>query len=306
MKKIITIAFVAMMALSVAACNNNNNTESTPESSTQSSVTESSTADSDVESSEEKTESKTESSNEESKEESKEEASEESTEESSDMLSEMGIDESKLGEKTKKDILDVFKNGAATMVISAEGEVSGTTQKGTVTVVKDADNNFAFSIDANETSVKIIKNSEGTYMLNDAAKMAIQMPESSDTSGLGETGLSTVTSLVGGNSFVSTDKSEFTYEGDGKENVNGKELDFEKYKTDSAAITFYFDGDKPVLIKAEQEATDDESASTRTLNIDKFSAEADSSMFTIPEDYTVQSIADAMGLNSNASADEDE
>ena len=71
-----------------------------------------------------------------------------------------------------------------------------------------------------------------------------------------------------------------TYAGKGKAELNGKEMDYEEYKTDKGTIRYYFDNKKlyAIIIKSGEIET--------TLVIIELSNKVSADMFEIPTGYT--------------------
>lgn len=114
------------------------------------------------------------------------------------------------------------------------------------------------------------------YLIDDTNKTYMKF--SSDTN----------SALSGSFKSVEDDKlntAGIVYTGSGKDTINGKELNYEEYKTEDGTIRYYLDGNKLYAIVAKS------GENTMTMLVEELSDKVDASMFEIPSGYTEMKIS---------------
>lgn len=179
---------------------------------------------------------------------------------------------------TKADLLsksyaEMMKNGKYFIHYKAKITVSGQTTDVESTLATDG-KSTSISAVTGAVSTHMIMKDNTIYMLNDKNltyyKMAI--PEA----GSSQTNLSTNTNTI--------ETSGLTYMGKGKATLNGKEMNYEEYKTDEGTLRYYFDGSKIYAIGVKS------GESEIVMEIIEISDKVTANMVTIPSNYTEKSL----------------
>lgn len=169
-----------------------------------------------------------------------------------------------------KSYVDIMKTGKYFMHYKAKLTVQGQTM--------DVDTNMAVNGETISSTVvtssmktHIIIKEKVIYMINDETKTYYKFAVPEDTS-------SNSQAENVENEKINT--SGITYVGKGKAVLNGKEMNYEEYKTDDGTLRYYFDGNKLYAIVVK---TGD---SEMVMEIIEISDKVSSSMFEIPSGYT--------------------
>ncbi len=250
---------------------------------------------------ESKKESSAEVSKEISKEESKKvsEVSEESKKESSAEVSEISgevaeyprqiveniVDIENLGDKTKEytqkslESKDIYINATGRLAIFGGMEIKFHAE------IAKSDSGVAEKFTFGKNSVKILRNSEGTYLIDDVEKRAVLTgePYNPDEKLQTEDGLTqnSIANEILQQLSLSFGLDKLEYKGSGTEKYKGRELNFEEYNADGENVKIYFDGDKPVYMVG----TDGSNISEIVVNT--ITDTPDEDMFVIPEGYAI-------------------
>lgn len=321
-KRIFAIMLTAMMAVSVAACNNDSGSQSSEASK---SSTESTASQADTDESKDD-----ESKEEESKD---EEPSADETQVDydvdADALAEIekNLPMDKLGDKTKATVrkfaskelkLDLSialpeatSEDSAADPTGLSSMLSGSTIK--IGYAKNGNNDVRVNFNMTGMSMDILTNSEGTYFLDSTSKTAL-FTKAQETSG--ESGDETA-AITGGfdaesiKNAYGVDTDSFTHTGDGEGEFNGATYSYEGYsiKVDPSAMSMglsveestaaeptelafkvYYDGNdlKGIAFESDGQATE--------IVVDTFDTKADVSEFTVPSDYTIEEDETGMGI----------
>jgi len=175
--------------------------------------------------------------------------------------------------ETKSDLLstsyaDIMKSGKYFMHYTTDTTVEGKTIKSETEMAVDGSNIFMKTI-ADGINTHMIVKDKTLYVFNDAEKTYYKMT-------ITNTGSGTTSSVKD----EKIDTSGITYVGKGKAELNGKEMDYEEYKTDKGTIRYYFDNKKlyAIVIKFDDIET--------TMEIVELSDKVTADMFEIPTGYT--------------------
>jgi len=175
--------------------------------------------------------------------------------------------------ETKSDLLstsyaDIMKSGKYFMHYTTDTTVEGKTIKSETEMAVDGSNIFMKTI-ADGINTHMIVKDKTLYVFNDAEKTYYKMT-------ITNTGSGTTSSVKD----EKIDTSGITYVGKGKAELNGKEMDYEEYKTDKGTIRYYFDNKKlyAIVIKFDDIET--------TMVIVELSDKVTADMFEIPTGYT--------------------
>jgi hypothetical protein len=175
--------------------------------------------------------------------------------------------------ETKSDLLsssyaDIMKSGKYFMHYTTDTTVEGKTVKSETEMAVDG-SSILMKTTADEINTHMIIKDKTLYVLNDTEKTYYKMT-------ISDTGSGTTSSAKD----EKIDTSGITYVGKGKAELNGKEMDYEEYKTDNGTIRYYFDNKKlyAVVIKSDDMET--------TMVIVELSNKVTADMFEIPTGYT--------------------
>jgi hypothetical protein len=175
--------------------------------------------------------------------------------------------------ETKSDLLsssyaDIMKSGKYFMHYTTDTKVEEKTIKSETEMAVDG-SNILMKTTADEINTHMIIKDKTLYVLNDTEKNYYKMT-------ITDTGSGTTSSVKD----EKIDTSGITYVGKGKAELNGKEMDYEEYKTDNGTIRYYFDNKKlyAVVIKSDDMET--------TMVIIELSNKVAADMFEIPTGYT--------------------
>jgi hypothetical protein len=163
---------------------------------------------------------------------------------------------------------DMMKSGKYFMHYTTKTTVEGKINETDCISAYDG-NNKSLIIDTDGMKIHEIVKDKTVYVLNDTAKTYYKIT-------ITDTGTGTTSSVndlqVGTNGMV--------YVGKGKAELNGKELDYEEYKTDKGTIRYYFDNKKlyAIVFKSDEMET--------TMLIVELSNKVTADMFEIPAGYT--------------------
>ncbi len=305
MKKFTALMLTAFLALSISACNNNDNQENSSAASTGETVSAGENVEESIE----------------------ESVIEFDTDPDIQKTIEEYIDMEKLGPKTKQ-MVQTFENKTITVSAKMEEEkseessqessetsalaldLSGLTSEISLSITKNADKDYRITFDLGIMSMDLLKNKDGTFSINDktksyqvlqtaeeAAKAESEAAEESGSetsnalSGIGDMAGGLLGGIDTDSIIAGKDKKEVTYEGDGTEEYDGTEYSYESYTVteksdDSSAseekvtkVKVYFDASEAKLIRVESEG------SAMLIKFDKISVDIDESKLTLPSDY---------------------
>ena len=177
---------------------------------------------------------------------------------------------------TKSDLLsssyaDMMKSGKYFMHYKTKITVGSQTIYADTTMATDGKSTSINGV-TGEVKTHIIMRDSKVYMINDADKSYLKM----DVPATGNVQSDTGTNKI--------DTNGLAYIGKGKANLNGKELDYEEYKTDSGTMRYYFDGSKLYGIGVKAGETE------VIMEIIEMSNKITEDMFVIPTGYTEKSI----------------
>jgi len=174
---------------------------------------------------------------------------------------------------SKSDLLsssyaDIMKSGKYFMHYTTDTKVDEKTIKSETEMAVDG-SNILMKTATDGINTRMIIKDKTIYVLNDAEKTYYKMT-------ISDTGSGTTSSVKD----EKIDTSGITYAGKGKAELNGKEMDYEEYKTDKGTIRYYFDNKKlyAIIIKSGEIET--------TLVIIELSNKVSADMFEIPTGYT--------------------
>lgn len=286
MKKIFLLLFSILLSLSITSCHKN---ESEP---SQISVTVSETVSSQI--SEVST---TSSLSAESSTESSQQSSEVSTlsenaskiSDYSKKIIQKAVDINELGQQTQTALNNVllYEN----IYLNVKGDIalfSGVSIPFQAEMAR-GDNAVMENFIVGESSVKIIQNSDGTFLIDDQNKTVSKtggafspdnLPQIKDTK-------NNYTQNDFANQIISYISQSFglnslKYIKNGSESYNGKNYSFDEYSADDKTIKVYFDNDLPVYITSH-----DQNNRESVIEIASLSSSPDKSLFTIPQTYTM-------------------
>jgi len=177
---------------------------------------------------------------------------------------------------TKSELLstsyaDMMKSGKYLMHYKTKTTVSNQIVISDTTMATDGKSTSINGVTGEEKMHIIMKDSK-VYIINDKdmTYMKIEMPKTGSNQ-----------------SNVSTDIVEtagLTYFGKGKETLNGKEMDYEEYKTDEGTMRYYFNGNKLYSIGIKS------GESELVMEIIEISDKVTADMFAVPSGYTEKSL----------------
>ncbi|HEY5576611.1 MAG TPA: hypothetical protein VIK34_07840 [Clostridiaceae bacterium] len=175
--------------------------------------------------------------------------------------------------ETKSDLLsssyaDIMKNGKYFIHYNADTKVEEKTIKSETEMAVDG-SSILMKTAADGINTRMLIKDKTLYVFNDAKKTYYKMT-------ISDTGSGTTSSVRD----EKIDTSGITYAGKGKAELNGKEMDYEEYKTDKGTIRYYFDNKKlyAIVIKSGDVET--------TMLIIELSNKVSADMFEIPTGYT--------------------
>ena len=175
--------------------------------------------------------------------------------------------------ETKSDLLsssyaDIMKSGKYFIHYTTETKVEEKTIKSESEMAVDGSSILMKTASDGINTHMLIKD-KSIYVLNDAEKTYYKMT-------ISDTGSGTTSSVKD----QKIDTSGIIYAGKGKAELNGKEMDYEEYKTDKGTIRYYFDNKKlyAIVIKSDKMET--------TMLIVELSNKVSADMFEIPTGYT--------------------
>ncbi len=290
MKKIFAVLLAGTLAVSLAACSGSNES-SEADSSAASTVSSSS---------------ETESSTESSAKESSSETTEKSDEESGSLNDVVEKLQKSVGEKSSA-ALEKLKGDQLTLNVAIKAtsndEETGKpqTQEIALQLIKNGENESRFTIGLGLMSIDILKNEEGTFMINNNTKKAAKM-SSDQSSGMStDSIMDSMSGMLGGDSGINTESAiddlkngdvseNIKFEGSAEEDYEGEKLTAETYtligkdtdgKDTTATLKVWFDGDDIKYITASSE---DKSI---TAEFTKLTNEVDESLLVVPENYEI-------------------
>ncbi len=214
------------------------------------------------------------------------ETSNDDTQKSGSMVSDF-VDTEKLDEKTQKYVTDVLQGD--TLELSAEGDlalVAGLSAAINVDIAKD-NGNIYVEMGCGEAKVKFIRNDQGTYLVDDHNKTAALQTNTEQSDGSENTESSMrdnpVVKMVISYFSKSFGLDSIEYKGQGKEQYNGQEWEFEKYTSDSGTIKAYYDGTTLKYIVSTPS-----NGKESVITVNKLTNKTESSKFEIPSDYQIE------------------
>ena len=290
MKKIFAVLLAGTLAVSLAACSGSNES-SEADSSAASTVSSSSETDSSTESSAKESSSET---------------TEKSDEESGSLNDVVEKLQKSVGEKSSA-ALEKLKGDQLTLNVAIKAtsndEETGKpkTQEIALQLIKNGENESRFTIGLGLMSIDILKNEEGTFMINNNTKKAAKM-SSDQSSGMStDSIMGSMSGMLGGDSGINTESAiddlkngdvseNIKFEGSAEEDYEGEKLTAETYtligkdtdgKDTTATLKVWFDGDDIKYITASSE---DKSI---TAEFTKLTNEVDESLLVVPENYEI-------------------
>lgn len=164
---------------------------------------------------------------------------------------------------------DIMKTGKYLMHFKTT--VTSDNQNVTSDIIQAVDGgSMSMVTNTGEMSMHMIQKDKTVYVLNDDAKTYYKIA-------MDDTNTSGTTASVEDQKI---DTTGITYVGKGRAELNGKEMDYEEYKTDQGTIRYYFDGGK---LKAIVFKSDDLES---VMEIIELSDKVTADMFEIPKGYT--------------------
>lgn len=200
---------------------------------------------------------------------------------------EKAVDINKLGEQSQNALKNILQNENIFMNVNGNIALFRGVSVSFQAEMARGDNGIMEKFTVGENSVKIIQNSEGTFLVDDknqtvsktgGAYSSEHLPEIKDTE-------SNYTQNDFANQIISYISSSFglsslKYSKNGSENYNGKNYDFDEYSADDKIIKVYFENNLPVYIVSY-----DEDNKKSVIEITDISSSPDISLFTLPESY---------------------
>ncbi|HWQ89768.1 MAG TPA: hypothetical protein VN374_07335 [Desulfitobacteriaceae bacterium] len=164
-----------------------------------------------------------------------------------------------------KSFADMMKSGKYLMHYKMTISQDGNSTEAEITTAVDGNSISSISVTNGVKSHIVIKD-KTMYMLNDTNKTytKITIPDTASTQS-------------GSNKI---DTNGLIYTGKGMATLNGKELNYEEYKTDQGTIRYYFDGNKLYAIVVKS------SGSEMVMTIIELSNNVTADMFEVPSGYT--------------------
>ena len=224
-------------------------------------------------------------------EESKKESSAEISETSSEIaeypkeIIENIVNPDDLGDKTREYLKKSLESKDIYMNVTGEFSIFGGMEIPFNAELARSDSGVMEKFTFGENSVKILRNSDGTYLIDDSGKKAILTGEAYDP----DEKLETVDGLTKNgiaNEILSQLSSSFSldmlsYRNSGTEEYNGKNCSFEEYVADGKTVRIYFDGDKPVALKSI------DGSNISEIEINEITNTPDKEIFVIPDGYEI-------------------
>lgn len=175
--------------------------------------------------------------------------------------------------QTKSDLLsasyaEMMKSGKYFMHFTTKTTVEEQTIEADTQMAIDG-SSISMKTAANGISTHMIIRDKTVYVLNDADKTYYKMT-------ISDTGSGTTSSVAD----EKVDTAGMVYVSKGKAELNGKEMDYEEYKTDQGTVRYYFDNGKLYAVVTKTEKTE------TVMQIIELSDKVTADMFEIPAGYT--------------------
>ena len=190
-----------------------------------------------------------------------------------------------LGDKTREYLKKSLESKDIYMNVTGEFSIFGGMEIPFNAELARSDSGVMEKFTFGENSVKILRNSDGTYLIDDSGKKAMLTGEAYDP----DEKLETVDGLTKNgiaNEILSQLSSSFSldmlsYRNGGTEEYNGKNCSFEEYVADGKTVKIYFDGDKPVALKSI------DGSNISEIEINEITNTPDKKIFVIPDGYEI-------------------
>lgn len=195
------------------------------------------------------------------------------------------VDVDKLGEQTKGYMQKALESENVYMDITGEFALFGGLSVKFNAELARSDSGVMEKFTLGESSVKVIGNSAGTYLIEDTKKKAFLTGEAYDPDEKLQIDDDLTQNSIA-NDILSQLSSSFgldmlEYKGSGTENYKGTEYSFEEYSADGKTVKVYFEGDKPVYI------TSIYGENVSEIAINAINNTPDESLFRVPDGYEI-------------------
>ena len=203
----------------------------------------------------------------------------------SKQLVEKAVDVDELGERTQAYLTNVLESKNLYVDVTGEFALLGGLSVKFDAEVGRSDEGITEQFTLGDNSVKIIQNSDGTYIIDEKNKKATLVggaydPDEELYTSDGYTQNSIANDII---SYLSSNfgLKSLKYEKSGKEGYKGKQYDFDEYDADGRTVKVYFDGEKPVYIMSA------DGGRVSEIKINSFTTEPDGKIFRVPDGYEI-------------------
>ncbi len=195
------------------------------------------------------------------------------------------VDVSKLGDQTKGYMQKALGSQNIYMNVTGEFALFGGLSVKFNAELARSDSGIMEKFTLGEDSVRVIGNSNGTYLIEDTEKRAFLTGEAYDPDEKLQIDDDLTQNSIA-NDILSQLSSSFgldtlEYKGSGTEQYKGTEYSFEEYSTDGKTVKVYFDGETPVYIISKN------GQNVSEIAINAINNTPDESLFRVPDGYEI-------------------